>query len=168
MKTIHMRGLLAAAWAIALAATTPALGHDYTVGSLTVGHPWSRATPEKARAAGAYLTIVNRGGEADRLIAVASPAADRASVHTMAMENGVMQMRPLSGGLPIGPGETVTLAPGGLHLMLNGLKAPLRQGETLPLTLTFERAGTVEVEAAIEAMGGHGAAKGGHGEGKQQ
>ena len=122
-----------------------------------VERPWSRATVAKTGAA--YLTIHNRGGDADALVAVSSPAAGKASVHLTIMADGVMKMRP---ALPVelAPGATVKLAPGGLHVMLMGLKAPLAEGDVVPITLTFENAGTIAVEARV---GPAGAADDGHG-----
>jgi copper(I)-binding protein len=122
-----------------------------------IKHPWSRATFAKTGAA--YLTIHNKGGASDALIAVSSPTANKAMVHRTIMEEGVMKMRP---ALPVelAPGATVKLAPGGLHVMLMGLKAPLKEGEVVPITLTFENAGAIAIEARV---GPAGAADGGHG-----
>jgi copper(I)-binding protein len=130
-----------------------ALAHSYKLGALEIGHPWARATPPTAPAGGGYLTIKNTGTTPDRLVEVRSPAASSAQVHEMKMEGNVMRMRELAGGLEIAPGATVALAPGGLHLMLMGLKAPFKQGEKVPLTLVFEKAGSIDVELAITAMG---------------
>lgn len=158
-----MRILKAAALAAALAlhAIPGAVAHDYKAGALHIAHPWTRATPPNAAVAGGYMTIENGGG-ADRLVAASSPAAGEVQVHSMAMEEGIMRMRQLPDGLPLPAGEAVTLAPGGYHLMLIGLAAPLREGERVPLTLRFEKAGEIEVELAVEAMGA-AAGHAGHG-----
>jgi copper(I)-binding protein len=130
-----------------------ALAHTYKLGSLEIGHPWARATPQTAPTAGAFLTITNNGAAPDRLVSVSSPAAASVQVHEMKMEGNVMRMREREGGLEIAPGATVTLAPGGLHVMMMGLKAPLAQGDKVPLTLVFEKAGSIDVELAVVAMG---------------
>jgi copper(I)-binding protein len=85
---------------------------DYDVGSLHLAQPWSRATPKGANAGAAYLTVTNNGAAPDRLSCAGSDAAAQCQIHTMSMENGVMKMRPVEGGLEIKPGETVTLKPG--------------------------------------------------------
>ncbi|CAO4168197.1 copper chaperone PCu(A)C [Methylorubrum aminovorans] len=135
-----------------LAATSPAQAHDYAAGPLKIGHPWSRATPGGAKVAGGYLTVTNTGTEPDRLTDGMIEAAGRGELHTMSMEGGVMKMAPLADGLAIPPGQTVTLAPSGHHLMFLDLKAPLKKGERVKGTLTFERAGRVPVEFAVESL----------------
>jgi periplasmic copper chaperone A len=131
----------------------PAAAHDYKLGALEIDHPWARATPPTAPTGGGYLSIKNTGTAPDRLMSVSSPAAQTVQVHEMKMDGNVMRMRELEGGLEIKPGETVTLAPGGMHLMMMGLKGPLKQGEKVPLTLMFEKAGKIDVELAVVAMG---------------
>jgi len=147
------RPSILAALALVFACTTAAFAHSYKLGSLEIGHPWARATPPTAPTGGGFLTITNKGTAADRLVSASSPAAASVQVHEMKMEGNVMRMRELANGLEIAPGATVTLAPGGLHMMMMGLKAPLKQGEKVPLTLVFEKAGTIDVEIAVEAMG---------------
>ena len=128
---------------------------DYTQGPITVGNPWARATPKSAPVAGGYLTITNKGTVPDRLIGGSVAFAGRFEVHEMTTEQGVMRMRPVgTGGLEIKPGETVQLKPGGLHVMFLDLKKPLQVGERPKASLVFEKAGTVEVEFAVEPMGG--------------
>ncbi len=138
--------------ALALIASS-ALAHDYTTGSLHIGHPWARATPKGATVGGAYLTVTNNGATPDKLVGVTSPVAKQVSVHEMKAENGIMKMRPVEGGLEIEPGQTVTLKPGGYHLMLEDLNKPLKEGERVPATLEFAKAGKVNVELAVEGMG---------------
>ncbi|SKA18382.1 hypothetical protein SAMN02745126_04040 [Enhydrobacter aerosaccus] len=130
-----------------------ALAHDYKLGALTIGHPWSRATAPTAPAGGGFLTITNTGTTPDRLVAARSPAAETVQIHEMKMDGNVMRMREVEHGLEIAPGATVTLAPGGFHLMLMGLKAPLKQDTHVPVTLVFEKAGSIDVELAVEGMG---------------
>ncbi len=140
--------------AIVLALTSvPAWAQDYTAGSLHIGHPWVRATPKGATVGGAYLTITNNGSTPDKLVGVISPIAKQVSVHEMKAENGIMKMRPIQGGLEIEPGQTVTLKPGGYRLMLEDLNKPLEEGERVPATLEFAKAGKVNVELAVEGMG---------------
>jgi len=133
-----------------------AMAHDYTKGSLHIEHPWSRATPKGATVGAGYLIVENRGAEADRLISVSVSAdvAGRAEIHEMAVEDGVMRMRPLPRGVELAPGMPAKFEPGGLHLMFIGLKRPLEKGDRFKATLAFEKAGAVEVEFVVEAMGG--------------
>lgn len=142
--------------------TGAAWAHDYTVGSLKIEHPWTRATPKGAPVAGGYLKITNTGTAPDKLIGGTFVNAGRFEVHEMKTENGVMTMRPVTGGLEIKPGQTVELKPGSFHLMFMDLKTPVEQGKPVKGTLVFEKAGTVEVEYSAEAMGGTPAAHHGH------
>ena len=141
------------AFVLVLAGIGMASAHSYKLGALEIGHPWARATPPTAPTGGGYLSVKNTGTEPDRLLSVSSPAAQTVQVHEMKMEGNVMRMRELESPLEIKPGETVTLAPGGLHLMMTGLKAPLKQGERVPLTLVFEKAGKIDVELSVVALG---------------
>lgn len=142
--------LLAALLSATAPAPAPAQAHDYKAGSLEIGHPWARATVPGMRAGAAFLTVANHDGvAADRLVAARTPAADKAELHEHVRDGDVMRMRPVAGGIEIPPGATVALAPGGLHIMLIGLKAPLAAGSRVPLTLVFERAGEVAVELAV-------------------
>src|SRR5262249_48663215 len=110
-------------------------------GDLVVTQAWSRATPSGAKVASGYLTIENKGTGPDRLLGGSSDAAAKVEVHEMANKDGVMTMRQLEGGLPIAPGATVKLAPSGYHLMLTDIARPLKQGDTITVTLDFEKAG---------------------------
>lgn len=140
--------------ALALAlATGLVAAHDYKAGDLKIEHPWSRATPNGAKVAGGYLRIANTGTLPDRLLGGTFAAAANFEVHEMSMDGGVMKMRLLAKGLEIKPGATVEFKPGGYHLMFTGLARQLAAGETVKGTLVFERAGTVEVEFKVEAMG---------------
>jgi periplasmic copper chaperone A len=122
-------------------------------GQLEVTSPWARATPAKAENGVAYLTI--RSPTADRLLSVSSPVAKKAELHTMGMSGVVMKMRPLA-SLDIPAGQPVTLKPGGEHIMLLGLNGPLHEGQSFPLTLTFENAGAREVTVVVEKPGAAG------------
>lgn len=150
------RLILAAAFA---SIATFVSAHDYAKGSLKIDHPWSRATPHGAQVAGGYLVIENKGADADRLVSATSEIAGRVEIHEMTVQDGIMKMRPLPRGLEIKPGATAKLEPGGYHVMFMNLKRPLKQGEKFKGTLVFEKAGTLEVEFNVEAMGaspGHG------------
>ena len=133
-----------------------ARAHDHQQGSLTVVHPWSRATAPSQRAGGVFLNIINTGGEPDRLIGVESDIADRVSLHVLVRDGDVMKMQPLVGGVVVPANGEVELAPGGQHVMLFGLHRQLEQESTLPLTLIFERAGRFEIVAVVEAAGSRG------------
>lgn len=146
----------AVAAAALLSAVVAANAHDYAVGDLEIGHPWSRATLPNAPVAGGYLTITNTGTAADRLTGGATPAAADVQIHEMTMDGDVMKMRQIEGGLEIPAGETVTLAPGGYHLMLTKPVRRLIEGDRVPLTLRFETAGTVEVELVVDKPNARG------------
>src|SRR5471030_390325 len=113
----------------------PALAQEFKAGDLVITQAWSRATPGGAKIGGGYLTIENKGSAPDRLVGAAADIAGKVEVNEMAMNDGVMKMRPLDKGLTIEPGKTVKLAPGGYHLMIMDLKSPLKQGDHVPLTL---------------------------------
>src|SRR3954462_5493247 len=125
----------------------------FKLGDLTVTSPWTRATPGGAKIAGGYLKISNNGATPDRFIGAKSDVADHAELHEMSMSDGVMKMRPLPNGLEIKPGETVELKSGGYHLMFMDLKQPLKAGESVHATLQFEKAGSMEVDFAVNALG---------------
>jgi periplasmic copper chaperone A len=148
----RMMRLLAVLWLWGGAAAA----ETYTLGSIEVGDPWARATPKGASVGGAYMTVTNKGTEADRLVGVFSPIAGRLEVHQMAMDKGIMSMRPVQGGLEIKPGQTVVLNPESSHIMLMGLKQPLAQGARLKATLEFARAGKLDLEYVVESMGAQG------------
>jgi copper(I)-binding protein len=128
--------------------------HAQSPGTIVVERPFSRATPGGAQVGAGYMTITNKGAAADRLISASSPAAEKVQVHEMTMQNNIMKMRELAGGLLIDAGKTVSLAPGGYHLMIMGLKAPLKAGDKVPVILMFEKAGKVEVTLDVQAIGG--------------
>ena len=146
MKSILLATMLALTGSAAFA-------HDYKVGSIEIKHPWARATPKGAAVGGGYMTITNTGTTPDRLVGFSSPAAGKFEIHEMKMDDGVMKMRPLAGGLEIKPGQTAEFKPGGHHLMFMGLKQPFEKGQRVKGTLTFEKAGKVEVEYAVESIG---------------
>ena len=140
-------GLIAAA--LLAVATGAAWGHGFEVGDLEIGHPWTLAAPAVAPTAVAYLSVVNRGAAADRLVAARSPLAERVELHEIALVDGEARMRPLPDGLEIAPGATVVLEPGGYHLMVFGRSAAWSEAGAIPLELEFAGAGTVTVELAV-------------------
>lgn len=134
----------------ALMLTATAQAHDYKLGYLTIEHPWARASIGAAKAGAAYFEVTNDGKGSDLLISVSSPVAEHAKLHTHMVEGGVAKMRPVE-AIEVNPGAPAILEPGGLHVMLMGLKAPLKEGEMFPLTLTFEHAGTVTVDVIVQS-----------------
>jgi copper(I)-binding protein len=151
-----MRNILAIAAVAVLIAAPPALiavPARADSSGIKVDQVWARATPGAAKTAAIYLTITNTGTTPDTLEGAAStPAAEHADLHEEKMANGVMEMRPVK-SLTIAPGKSVTLAPNGYHIMLTDLKAPLKEGQSVPLTLTFEHAGTKRVTASVAKVG---------------
>ncbi len=138
-----------------LVLSRPLWAHEFKLGDLEIDHPWSRETPAGAKVASGYMIIKNNGATADRLVSVSSSIAGRAEVHEMSVNaDGVMTMRPVSGGVEIPAGGEVALKPGAFHIMFMELKEPPKAGVKFPGTLTFEKAGTVGVEFAVEAKGG--------------
>ena len=131
-----------------------AIAHDYSKGSMHIEHPWSRAMPKGAPVGAGYLVIENRGSALERLLSISSEISARVEMHEMAVTDGIMRMRPLPKGVEIAPGLTAKFEPGGLHIMFVDLKRPLEKGERIKATLNFEKAGAVEVEFVVEAMGG--------------
>lgn len=157
-KTIRTFALATLA---AIALSVPALAHGFKIGDLEIGHPWSRATPNGAKIGGGYLSVTNNGKEADRLVGGSVSVADHVEIHEMKMDNGVMKMRPLEKGIEIKPGETVKFEPGSYHLMFINLKEQLKEGAMVKGQLKFEKAGTVDVEFKVDAIGASGTKKDG-------
>lgn len=134
----------------------PAAAAEYKLGSLQITQPWARATPKGAASGAAYMTVKNTGTKVARLRCVSSDAAAKCQIHEMSMDGDVMRMRPVEGGLEIKPGQTVTLNPGGFHMMLTGLKAPLQEGKMLEATMEGEGGATAQVEFPIAPVGAPG------------
>jgi len=130
-----------------------AMAADYHVGSLQISQTWARATPKGADSGAAYMTVTNTGSRPARLSCVSSDASAKCQIHEMSMDQGVMKMRPVEGGVVVKPGETVTFKPGSYHVMLVDLKAPLQQGKTVEATLKVDDGGTAQVEFPIAAIG---------------
>lgn len=130
---------------------------EATAGDITVSNAWSRASAGPAKNGVVYLTIANTGTDADRLVKASSPASNMASLHATRMEGDIMKMEPVE-AIAVAPGASAMLKPGGLHIMLMGLKKPLEEGQMFSVTLTFEKAGSVEVKVMVGkagAMKGH-------------
>ena len=144
-------GLIAVA--ISAAAGT-AIAHDYKAGQIVIDHPWARAPIGSAPNTAAYMTFVNEGDTADRLVAVKSDVAKHVMLHESRMEGDVMKMVHLDDGIAIPAQKTTELKPLGLHVMLMGLKEPLKKGEMFPMTLVFEKQGEVPVEVKVGAPSG--------------
>jgi copper(I)-binding protein len=153
VKIIRVAAFAAFWIAASLASVTLAFAADYKLGSLEITQPWTRATAATAPTGAGFLTITNKGTTPDRLVSVRSSAANKSEIHEMKMDGNVMRMRELDGGLVIAPGATVALAPGGFHVMMMGLKAPFKEGTSVPLTLVFEKAGSIDVELSVKNLG---------------
>jgi copper(I)-binding protein len=158
----EMSRLLRAAFAVAFTLVTLTIAGcspsgDKPSGQISVADAWTMATPPGADVGAGYMTISNGTASPVRLTGGETPASATVEVHMMSMDNGVMRMRPASEGIEIPAGEQVTLEPGGYHLMLIGLNAPLAEGSSVPLTLVFDGGLRVETALAVRAMGGgHG------------
>jgi periplasmic copper chaperone A len=151
MKTTLTTLLIVTALALAAPA---ARAEDYKAGAIVIAHPWARATPGGASTAAGYFKLTNTGTTPDRLVAATSEVANAADIHEMSMVQGVMQMRPLKDGITLKPGESVELKPGGEHVMMTGLKQPLKKGDQVKGTLVFEKAGKVDIVYDVQAVGG--------------
>jgi copper(I)-binding protein len=145
---------------------SPLAAHEYKAGPIQIKHPWSRATPKGSEVAAGYMTLTNTGRESDRLVGGTLPTAGKFEIHEMSMDGGVMKMRPLPNGIEIKPGQTVELKPGSYHLMFIGLKQPFEKDKRVKGTLKFEKAGAIEVEYVVEAIGGAPKGHEGHGDHK--
>lgn len=146
-------GILVAA--LLLVAIGVATAHEYGNKGVTVAHPWARATPGGVKVGGAYLEIKTAAGLRDRLVGARSPAAGAVEIHSHVNESGIARMRRVD-AIALKPGASLVLEPGGYHLMLTDLKAPLQEGDLVKLTLVFEKAGEIEVEATVEPIGATG------------
>ncbi|HSZ95566.1 MAG TPA: copper chaperone PCu(A)C [Bradyrhizobium sp.] len=154
-----MRKLITMSFCAALVtciAGASARADEVKAGDLVISQAWTRATPNGAKIGTGYFTIENKGTTADKLVGVSGEVSDKIEVHEMSMNNGVMKMRPVDGGLTIEPGKTVKLAPSGYHLMIMDLKSPLKQGGKVPVTLEFEKAGKVAVTLDVQGIGAQG------------
>lgn len=143
--------MIVVAATLAFVGSAPTAAHD-----VTVGQAWSRASPKGAKVAAGYLAIENHGTATDRLLSASSAAAAKVEIHRMSMQDGIMTMRPVEDGLAIPADQTVTLAPGGDHIMFVGLNAPFEEGQRIPVALRFERAGRIDVDFEVGPVGAKG------------
>lgn len=134
---------------------TSAAAAQHEAESIHVTGPWSRALPPVSQNGAAYVTLMNGGDRADKLIGASSPVAQRAEFHAHNMEGGVMKMRPVT-SVELPPGKKVEFKPGGLHVMLIGLRQPLKQGDRFPLTLRFANTPPITVEVVVQSAGAKG------------
>lgn len=130
-----------------------AFAHDYMAGSIKIDHPWSRATVAGIPNGVTYFVLENKGDADDRLLTASSPVAETVELHTHIRDGEVVRMRQVD-DIAVPAGESVALEPGGLHVMLMGLKEPLVENNTFPMTLEFEKAGTVTVDVLVQLITG--------------
>ncbi|MBY0560265.1 copper chaperone PCu(A)C [Hyphomicrobium sp.] len=147
-----MKQLLVAFTAL-IATTVFVAAHQFEKSGLLIVHPWTRATPEGATVGAGYLTITNNGKETDRLTGGAFEGADHVEIHEMKMDGDKMTMRQFKDGVEIQPGATVKFNPGSYHMMLMGLKKPIAKGPNIKGSLTFEKAGSVDIDYKVENIG---------------
>ena len=148
---VKLKTVLIASAAV-LSMAVGAVAEDYTVGNVMIGEPWARVTL-KSRPAAAYMTLHNMGDAADKIVAASSPLAERVEMHTHSMTDGVMRMRKVE-AIDLVPKGHTELKPGGLHLMIFGLKEQLKKGQVIPVTLTLKTAGKVEIKALVGGKAG--------------
>lgn len=150
------------ALALVVAFSAAGSAHKFEKNGLAIHHPWTRATAPGAAVGVGYLSITNEGKEADTLTGGTFEGAGAVEIHEMKMDGDKMMMRQLKDGVEIKPGETVKFAPGSYHLMFTGLKAPIAQGPQIKGSLTFSKAGSVDIAYKVEAIGATSSADGGH------
>ncbi len=158
MTQYFARALLA----LSLLTGLPALAHDFKAGTVTIDHPFARATTSAMTTGAAYMVLANKGAQPDRLLSASTPIADGVMLHMNVKKGTVVEMHHIM-ALDLPAGQTVALSPAGsFHLMLMGLKQPLKVGAVFPLTLTFEKAGETQVMVTVERAGSMGPAAGQH------
>ena len=141
---------------IAFACVSPSVdSHEFTSKGVTVAHPWARATPGGARVGSVYLEVRAQRDRGDKLIAARSPVAGSAEIHSHVMEQGIAKMRRVD-AVAVPAGQSIVLRPSGYHIMLMDLKQPLNEGDLAKVTLVFEKAGEIEVDATVEPIGATG------------
>ena len=147
-REIIFASVLTVAAAFSLA---DAQAHEIKIGDLVIGHPWARQSPMGADVAAGFMTITNNGKEADRLVKATASVSPTVQLHEMKMEGDVMMMSEVPGGIVIPPGATVELKPKSLHVMFMDMKVPIKEGEVIDGSLTFEKAGTLDIEYEVMA-----------------
>jgi len=151
IPTMQRRFLFLAAAIVLAAATTGVQAHTFKAGDIAIGHPYARATAPGQPTGGAYLRLENHGAQGDKLVSASADVSRSVELHEMQMQGDVMRMRQIA-AVDIPAHQSVVLEPGGVHIMLVGLKAPLKQGERFQMTLKFEKAGEVKVDVVVEAV----------------
>ena len=160
MLIFNPKALAAVTFACLILGAT--LVHADPSSDLSIRNPWARETAVGQTVGGGFMTIANNGAREDRLLSGTSPAAAEVQLHSMTMDGGVMRMRQVTDGIAIPAHGTVELKPGGYHVMFIGLKHPLRRGDTVPVTLRFQRAGTIRMQFAVQPVGSSGPMGGDH------
>jgi copper(I)-binding protein len=152
-RSLALAALLLAA-PLAAAPAQPAAAQEYKAGAIEITKPWARASAGGAKVGVVYMTLTSLNWP-DELVSATSAVADKVEFHDQTEENGVAKMRAVK-EVAVKAGDTVTLAPGGLHLMLMGLKEPLVEGKRIPLTLTFRKGQSVDIKVPVLAVGAGG------------
>lgn len=137
----------------ATAVATLAFTSAALAGDITISKPWARASAGMAKAGAAFMFILNETGKDDTLISARADVSKKVELHTHLMENGVMKMREVEGGIPAKNGVTQELKPGSYHVMFMGLNAPFQEGQTFPVTLVFEHAGEKTIDVEVKGPG---------------
>ncbi|CDO46094.1 hypothetical protein AT246_03170 [Bartonella henselae] len=143
-------------WVLLLASIAhphPATAQQYKVGEIEILHPWTRATPRGIKVGSGYLYIINHSNTPDRLVSVSTNGVQTTEIHSMTVVNDIMKMEKMHNGIEIPGNGEITLKPGGDHIMFMGLSQPFKLGDKISATLTFEKAGTVDVEFSVNATG---------------
>ena len=121
--------------------------------TIDISHPWARTRFIKEPCAAGFMTLANKGSEADRLVGAESPLAEKIEIHGIKVVGPDISMRPLEKGVGLPPDTTITLRPRGYHLMMRGLKVPFAKGQHVPVTLTFEKSGKRDIDLVVEGDG---------------
>lgn len=148
MKNAYLTAMAAATLAVT-AFSTLAIAHEYKAGSLTIDHPWARPSIGSAKNGAVYMKLENHGDTGDTLVEAKSDVAETISLHESQMDGDIMRMVPVEGGIKVPAHGSAALKPLGLHVMLIGLREPLKKGETFPMTLVFENQGEVPIDVKI-------------------
>ncbi|EJF97262.1 copper chaperone PCu(A)C [Bartonella taylorii] len=147
-------------WALLFAfIALPATAQQYQVGDIEILHPWTRATPKGIKVGSGYLYIINHGSTPDRLVSVSTNGVQTTEIHSMAVVNDIMKMEKMHNGIEIPGNGEITLKPGGDHIMFMGLTQPFKLGDKISAKLTFEKAGTIDVDFSVNPMGGRSSSK---------
>ncbi|MFN9162061.1 MAG: copper chaperone PCu(A)C [Alphaproteobacteria bacterium] len=160
-RSLSLATILAATALLAPLAGAPvAVAHNHggetASGGPVISQPYAKATMPGAKVGAAYMQVKNTGKTPFTLVSATSPASEKVELHTMSMDGGVMRMRQITGGVTVEPGQTVSFTPGGMHLMLMGLKQQLAAGTAIPVTLTFSGAPAQTIQFPVQAMGDGG------------